>query len=327
MTLLRPRLRRALPAVAVAAALALAGCSSDSGGSGSGDSSTTAASGALSGVTVTGGSADASPKVKVDSTPLKVDSTQTEVLKEGKGKKTTGDEVVLTDYLVLNGKDGSTLDATYPQKPLGFDLSSQTLLPGLKKALTGQKIGSRLLVAVPPKDAFGDQGNAQLKISGKDTLLFVLDLRGTVNPLDKAQGSKVAPKPGLPKVTWKDGKPASFDMPQGDPPKNTVVQPLIKGDGTKVSKGDTVRVTYTGALYRNGKVFDSSFNHGGTFDFTVGQGQVIKAWDTGLVGHKVGSRLLLVVPPKDGYGASGSQDGSIKGSDTIVFVIDVLAAY
>ncbi len=322
----RPARRPAqtLSAVAAAAVLALAGCSS----SGSADSSSSSsASGPLADVKVTGGSTDASPKVDLGTKPLSVNETSTRVLKEGDGAKTTANEVVVTDYLVLNGKDGSTLDATYPQKPLGFDLSSQNLLPGLKKALTGQKLGSRLLVAVPPKDAFGDQGNAQLKVGAKDTLLFVVDLRSTVKPLEQAKGAAVAPKPGLPKVTWKDGKPASFDMPSGKPPKATVVQPLIRGTGDKLAKGDTVRVTYTGALYRNGKVFDSSFTHGGTFDYTLGQGQVINAWDSKLIGQTVGSRVLLVVPPKDGYGASGSQDGSIKGSDTIVFVIDILAAY
>jgi peptidylprolyl isomerase len=313
-----PRLRAATVVMA-ASALLLAGC----GGSNDDNSAT----GPLADVNVSGGSEKKAPKVEVSPQPLSVDETTPRVIKEGDGPETTGSDIVMTDYLVLNGKDGSTLDQTYPQKPLGFDLSSQNLLPGLQKALTGQKIGSELLVAVPPKDAFGDQGNAQLKVGADDTLVFVLDLRSTVQPLDQAQGSEVKPEKGFPKVTWNDGKAASFDMPSGDPPKDTEREVLIKGKGDKVEKGDTVRVTYTGALYRNGKVFDSSFDHDGTFDFTVGQQQVINAWDTQLTGLPVGSRVVLVVPPKDGYGASGSPDGTIKGNDTIVFVIDILAAY
>ena len=64
----------------------------------------------------------------------------------------------------------------------------------------------------------------------------------------------------------------------------------------------------------------------GYFETVIGQKQVISAWDTQLVGKKVGSRVLMVVPPKDGYGAAGSPP-KIKGTDTLVFVVDILAAY
>ncbi len=111
-------------------------------------------------------------------------------------------------------------------------------------------------------------------------------------------------------------------------PTKTVVQPLIEGTGAKVAKGQTVRVAYTGALYKDGSVFDSSASRPEQpyFEFPVGQGQVIKGWDNGLQGQKVGSRVLLVIPPADGYGAAGSPP-KISGSDTLVFVVDILAAY
>ena len=84
-------------------------------------------------------------------------------------------------------------------------------------------------------------------------------------------------------------------------------------------------VSYTGALWRNGEVFDSSFNRSGTFTFKVGAKEVISGWDKGVAGATIGSRLLLIVPPSEGYGEEGS--GDIKGTDTIVFVVDVLGAY
>ena len=75
------------------------------------------------------------------------------------------------------------------------------------------------------------------------------------------------------------------------------------------------------------QVFDSSANSPqGYFETVIGQKQVIKAWDDQLVGKPVGSRVLLVVPPADGYGAAGSPP-KIKGTDTLVFVVDILAAY
>ncbi len=86
-------------------------------------------------------------------------------------------------------------------------------------------------------------------------------------------------------------------------------------------------MSYTGALWKDGKNFDSSANSPeGHFETVIGQKQVITAWDTQLVGKTVGSRMLLVVPPKDGYGAAGSPP-KISGTDTLVFVVDILAAY
>ena len=102
----------------------------------------------------------------------------------------------------------------------------------------------------------------------------------------------------------------------------------IEGTGPEVKKGQTVRVAYTGALLKDGSVFDSSASHPEqpAFDFVVGSGQVIKGWDNGLQGQKVGSRVLLVIPPAEGYGTAGSPP-KISGNDTLVFVVDILAAY
>ena len=128
-----------------------------------------------------------------------------------------------------------------------------------------------------------------------DPVVFVVDLLKATQVLDQAQGTEVTPKKGLPTVTMNPGKPATITVPKdAKAPKETVVQPLIEGKGPKVEKGQTVRVTYTGALFRNGEVFDSSASRPEQpyFEFPVGQGQVIKGWDDSIVGQPVGSRLL-----------------------------------
>ena len=125
------------------------------------------------------------------------------------------------------------------------------------------------------------------------------------------------------------GEPATITVPKGaKAPAKTVVQPLIPGEGAAVKAGQTVRVAYTGALYKDGSVFDSSANRPEEpyFEFPLGQGGVIKGWDAGLAGQPVGSRVLLVIPPADGYGEAGSPP-KISGTDTLVFVVDILAAY
>ena len=308
----------ALGAALAVATLALAGC----GGSQAPKSSP------LDKVTVTGGSQTQAPTVTVKPEPLKVTETTTKVLKAGSGDTVKGDEIVSLDYVLVNGKDSSVLDTNFGKQKLGLNLGSADLLPGLKKGLTNQKVGSRILVAMPPKDAFGTKGNADIKVGGTDTVLFLMDVLGTTVPLKSAEGDPVKPAAGLPTVTMNDGKAAAITIPKGKkPPARTVGQLLVKGKGAKVEAGQTIRVTYTGALWRDGKVFDSSANSPqGYFETVIGKQQVIKAWDSQLVGQPVGSRVLMVVPPADGYGAAGSPP-KIKGTDTLVFVVDILAAY
>ena len=118
----------------------------------------------------------------------------------------------------------------------------------------------------------------------------------------------------------------------GDPAPTTLVQEtLIHGDGALVAKGDTLIANYVGQTWatQNGKphVFDSSFSRGTPAAFVIGTGQVIPGWDKTLVGQKLGSRELLSIPPADGYGANGQSSAGISGTDTLVFVVDLVAAY
>ena len=93
-----------------------------------------------------------------------------------------------------------------------------------------------------------------------------------------------------------------------------------------VEAGQTVTVQYTGVIWDTGKKFDSSWDRGQPIDFGIGTQQVIAGWDEGLVGQTVGSQVLLVVPPDKGYGTAGSPP-KITGTDTLVFVVDILDAY
>jgi peptidylprolyl isomerase len=109
-------------------------------------------------------------------------------------------------------------------------------------------------------------------------------------------------------------------------PTKLIVQPLLQGSGPAVKKGQTLIAQYVGALYGSGKQFDASWDRGQPATFPIGVGQVIPGWDKALVGQKAGSRVLLVVPPADGYGSSGNPQAGIGGKDTLVFVVDVLGA-
>ena len=92
------------------------------------------------------------------------------------------------------------------------------------------------------------------------------------------------------------------------------------GTGQEAKTGDTVSVNYTGTL-SNGTVFDSSYKRGTPFEFQLGSGNVIKGWDLGLVGMKVGGTRKLVIPPELGYGATAVGGGLIPASSTLTFTI------
>lgn len=94
------------------------------------------------------------------------------------------------------------------------------------------------------------------------------------------------------------------------------------GEGAEVKSGDTVSVHYTGWL-DDGKIFDTSKQPGrGTFSFNVGAGMVIKGWDEGLVGMKIGGIRELTIPANLGYGSRGV--GSIPANSTLHFDVELL---
>ena len=204
------------------------------------------------------------------------------------------------------------------------------LLPGLEKALIGQKMGSRVLAVIPPKDAFGPSGNPQVGIKGTDTLVFVVDLIKNFAGNASAAGQQVSSGGGaLPKVTAATGAAPKIKVPSSKPPAKLVTKTLVKGSGPAVAKGQTVVVQYVGAIWKSGTVFDASWKRGQPFGFTIDASpdQVIPGWDKGLAGQTVGSRVMLVIPPADGYGKSGNAQAGIKPTDTLVFVVDVLGTF
>ena len=97
---------------------------------------------------------------------------------------------------------------------------------------------------------------------------------------------------------------------------------LRMGKGRTATNGKTVTVNYRGAL-TNGKMFDQSYGRG-PFPFQLGGGQVIKGWDEGVAGMKVGGKRKLVIPANLGYGAGGTPDGTIPPNATLVFIVELL---
>ncbi|MGH8892762.1 MAG: FKBP-type peptidyl-prolyl cis-trans isomerase [Actinomycetes bacterium] len=135
---------------------------------------------------------------------------------------------------------------------------------------------------------------------------------------------------GLPEVKGEYGAKPKVTVEKGvKPGKKLESEVLSEGDGPKVKRGDLLVADYLGQVYKGGKVFDNSYDRGAPAAFTLksGPGGVISGWVKSLAGVPVGSRVLLVAPPKDGYGSKGNPQAGIKGSDSLVFVVDLIAAY
>jgi FKBP-type peptidyl-prolyl cis-trans isomerase len=266
-------------------------------------------------VSVTGGFGEP-PKVKVDS-PWAIDKTRTKVLQAGKGPVVGEGQGVEVNYYGVNGRTGKKFDESFSRgQPIAFSLAQ--VVPGFSKGLVGQRQGSRVLIAMPGKDGYDPMGgNPQAGIEVGDTLLFVVDLVDV--QLAGPKGSTVQPKAGLPTVADKGGRP-EITIPEAAPPSTLQVQPLIKGKGKKVGANDTITFNYLWVRWSDGKVLEETYSGKPA---TTELSGLLPGMAKGLSGQTVGSRVLLVIPPADGY-PEGNATPSIKPGETLVMVVDLL---
>jgi peptidylprolyl isomerase len=132
----------------------------------------------------------------------------------------------------------------------------------------------------------------------------------------------------LPTITGHYGDKPKVKIAKGIKPSKKLKSTILKkGTGPKVLKGDLLVADYLGSNYRTKKVFDNSYDRKAPSAFTIGVGKVVTGWDKTLVGVHVGSRVLMVLPPKYGYGKAGNAQAGIKGTDSLIFVVDVIARY
>ena len=326
--------RRRVAALAITSLLAvgvIAGCGSSSSSGAAGSSASASSSASSSADTYTSvTAAGAFGKAPTVTIPAKTGSgaLYTKTVIQGTGPALTSSQSLLGNFVlyVWSGKTHKLIGSTYSDGvPTLF---TGSLLPGLESALEGQKVGSRVLAVIPPADAFGSAGNSSIGVGPTDTVIFVVDMVKSFDNSAGVSGTQTSNGGGtLPTVTaGAAGKGPTITIPNTAAPKTLQVKTLIKGTGPVVKKGQYLVVQYTGVNYRTKKVFDSSWSRSEPFATVIGEGQVIPGWDTGLVGQTVGSRVLLVIPPKEGYGSAGSSSAGIKGTDTLVFAVDIISA-
>lgn len=264
------------------------------------------------------------PEVTVP-TPLNADGTQVSTLIEGTGDPLEKGQLVTIDYTLVNGADGAVLESSpYDGASTASFAVGGAGLVGLNDGLLCTQVGSRVAIAIAPEDGFGDS-SSQLGISTDDTLVLVADVQKA--SLARADGDAQPVPNGFPTVTLgEDGRPG-LATPSGDAPAELDIAQLKKGDGAVVEEGDQVVVNYTGWLWSDGSVFDSSWEKGVPVVFTAAdgsttQGGVIPGFAEALIGQPVGSQVIAIIPPDQGYGDTEQQ--GIPAGSTLVFVADVL---
>ncbi|MBC7631758.1 FKBP-type peptidyl-prolyl cis-trans isomerase [Aeromicrobium sp.] len=312
LSTLKVVLVRRILLVTAAASLLLAGC----GGS------DTSGGGDLGSIKV---SSSASPKVTV-AKGFSATKTGTKVPNKGSGDAIKSGDAVKVNYVAVNGRSGKQFDSSFTSnKPLTLTLVKNSILPGFIKGLSGQKIGSRVLVAIPPKDGFG-KGQKDLGVKKNDTMVFLFDIvakiptevTGTAQKLPSDLPSMQLDAQGHPSKFAKTAKTAKA-------PTKESANVVIQGKGATVKAGQSLTAQYVGQVYPDGAIFDESWSSSAR-TFQVGSKQLIKCWDDQLVGQKLGTRVVLVCPADKAYGAKPPAGGKIKAGDSLIFAIDLLDA-
>lgn len=312
---MRIRPLAALSALALSA-LVLAGCS----GSGSPDPS---ASGDAALCAAAAPSGDASKAVTVDgevgavstatfTAGLEVPELERTVVTEGTGDAIEDGDYVYYALSAFSAATGERLgDVGYGEAELLPQVVSSDANIG--QILGCANIGSRLVLTFP---ASQDPSTGQ----AADAQVYVVDVVG-VMPL-AAWGADQDPMDGFPTVELAENGAPTVTLPETEAPTSTQLEVLKKGDGPTVNSGDTVLAQYSGLLWSDGSIFDSTWDKGGKPAQLTTTG-VVPGFQQALEGQTVGSQVLVVIPPADGYGDQAN--GAIPANSTLVFVVDILA--
>ena len=304
---------RRLAALIAASTLALAACS---GGSSSSSGSVSAPPGSKMtkvGVAVTGAFGE-KPTMAVPKTAAPKDLSS-EVLSQGTGSSVASGQTLIVNYLgeTWDLKDGkpNVFDNSYDRKQVaGFPIGTGKVIEGWDKTLVGQKVGSRVLLSIPPADAYSSG-----ELAGK-TLLFVVDVVAAINPDAAATGTPVTGLPaGMPTVDSKPGKKPVITSVKGvKAGPNPVSALLLQGIGAPIDATKTLAVQVVQTDAATGKQTQETW--GSALQVIPAQ-QVVAALSA-LKKARVGCRVVAVLPADN---TSGNQ------MPASVVVVDVIGQY
>jgi peptidylprolyl isomerase len=308
-------------ALVVAAGLvaSLAGCSVQLPWSSSCEITPDGAATAL--VTVSGDFGE-EPMVQMP-TPVRTTETQVQRVIAGEGDGIIEGQQAVISYQIYNGRTGELVgyQGWGQSDAIPVVVSQDLAIHGLYSALVCAPVGARIVSVISPQDAFQEAGgNASAGVEADDSLVLVADIESAYLP--RANGFSLLPESGLPLISLAPSGQPGMTTPNFPAPTQLRISTLKQGGGVEVNDGDSVVAHYTGWLFDDGSVFDSSWGKGPA-TFAVGDGSTVPGFEQALQGAQVGDQIIAIIPPEQGYGAEGNGT-TIPADATLVFVIDVL---
>jgi peptidylprolyl isomerase len=258
------------------------------------------------------------------SSQMSAGKIESETLVTGDGAALEEGDQALAHLWIGNGFTEAKAFSTHDEDATAELVTVDAELPPFLASIKGATIGSRIAVTSSAEAAFGAAGNAQLGIGNKDSVLVIIDLASGID--EGPTGTRPAAPAWVPPLEFKKGVLSGFDF-DGVPEPTAELRKavLFEGGGAVVEKGNAIVVRYLGQVFAGDKPFDENFSAATPTSFAIGTGAVIKGWDRALVDATVGTRMVIAVPPDLGYGEQGNPDAGIKRTDTLYFVIDILA--
>ncbi|MFD4421329.1 FKBP-type peptidyl-prolyl cis-trans isomerase [Agromyces sp. NPDC058484] len=306
-------LRRATPvALATAAALLLAGCAAGGGPEGgtSDADCLDVSSGPLSDGVKVEGEFGASPTATF-SAPLEADELERTVVIEGDGDVTEdGDKVnvIVSAYSGATGKEAFSQPATIP-------VGEEEVFEAFRSGVECLPVGTRSVTVAPASALYDGAGNETVGIAPGESVVIVIDVVEVQETPKPAEWTK-----DVPEVKFgADGAAPTVTLPATPPPAEFQLKVLEEGDGDEVQAGDNVTLHYQGTSWDTGEVFDQSYG-GEPAQFTTDA--VIQGFGAALVGQKVGTKLIVTIPPQYAYGTEKSEQNPLAGQ-TLVFLIEI----
>jgi FKBP-type peptidyl-prolyl cis-trans isomerase len=300
-------------------AIGLAGCAPDSTPDDTANTATDSPasiactpSGTASDAVKVTGELGATPKVSF-SAPDTTTITQRTTVITGKGVALAEGDSAKVFFSLYSGTSGDLLTSTgytaaTDLTPLPVD--EQQVLAGLAATLRCATVGSRVVGVIAPADGFGATGSTDAGVDPNETLIFVVDvMEGPTQP--------VAWTDNVPTVTF-DGKIPTVTLPKTPPPTDLLVKVLTPGTGKKVTSTDSVTLDYHGVSWDTGEVFDESFTK---TPLTLAANKFVPGFTAAIVGQKVGTTLIVSIPPEDAYGTD--PEAAQLGGQTLFFVIKI----
>lgn len=265
-------------------------------------------------ITITGGIGE--PVTFESGYPIEDLGNSVELVEQGDAPARDAAQL-LVRLTAFNGVNGNSLGV---EGALIDTATADQASAWVKKIVETTGYDQRAVVVGTVETMLGPGAGAQLQMQDRDPLVLVADVMPQFSPV--SQGELTPLPSGFPTVTTNaDGVPA-VTLPSSAPPAELLIADSITGTGEEVREGDYVIVQYQGTNWNTGKIFDSSWDRGGPTGLSTQQ--VVQGFKKALVGQKVGSQVVAVIPPAEGYGDAGNPP-NISGTDTIVFVIDILA--